>query len=161
MEKKYQEFIEKFLSESSNLVPTPTLMEPSYQADPSIRAVVFDVYGTIVTSASGDIDESEITTDNLKTSLDAAGIVLSGSIKDPQHVLANMLDMFKKQILTVHDQDRRPDKPYPEVDILEIWETILNKCRDEQLLHFGDPFCIKCFTFVFEVLCNRIDPCRV
>jgi len=158
MEKKYLEFIEKFLRESSHLVPKPTLLEPRFKADPSIRSVVFDVYGTIVISASGDIEESEISTDNLKTSFNAAGIALSESLADPEQVLIDMLESFKLQILRVHEEERRPDKPYPEVDILEIWETILNKSSQEQLIHLSDPLCIKCFTFVFELLCNNIYP---
>ena len=158
MEKKYLEFIEKFLSESSKMVPVPTSLEPRYKPNPSIRTVVFDVYGTILISASGDIEESVISTDNLKTSLNAAGIELSESLADPVQVLFDMLDSFKKQILRTHEEERRPDKPYPEVDILEIWNTILKRSHQEQLIHISDPLCIKCFTFVFELLCNNLYP---
>ena len=158
MEKKYLEFIEKYLSESTHMVPLPTLLEPRYKPDPEIRTVVFDVYGTLVISASGDIDESVISTGNLKASLDAAGIVLSKTLANPQQVLADMLNSFKKHILKVHNEERRPDKPYPEIDILEIWETILNKSSQDKLIDMSDPLCIKCFTFVFEVLCNNIYP---
>lgn len=152
------EYIKKFLSESSKMVPNPTNMEPKYRPDPSIKAVVFDVYGTIMISASGDIDESDISTENLKASLDAAGILIEETVRNPQHVLIEMIESFKRTIIQVHETERSPDKPYPEVDILKIWESIIHENRDKHRLLLDGPLCIKCFTFVFEVLCNNIYP---
>ncbi len=55
-----------------------------------------------------------------------------------------------------HEQERTEDKPYPEIDISQIWEDII-KAHQNQLI-VEDPLCIKCFVFVFEVLSNRIYP---
>jgi putative hydrolase of the HAD superfamily len=158
MEKNYLQYIERFLSESTEMKPLPTLLKPFIKVDPAIKAFVFDVYGTILVSASGDIDESVISTENLQAALDASGIEIVNSIPDPGLVHAEMLGDFKKLIKQYHQAEHSEDKPYPEINILEIWEEILmDHYRRNQILLNG-PLCIKCFTFVFEVLSNRIYP---
>lgn len=151
-------FIKKFLGESSPMIPAPTLLKPYYKPDPDIKAAVFDVYGTILISASGDIDESVISTDNLKLALDAADIKLEETLADPQQVLVEILESFRCSIKNFHELERSDDKPYPEVDILKIWEEIIIDNRDKNRLSMDGLLCIKCFTFVFEVLSNRIYP---
>jgi len=158
MEKNYLPFIRKFLLETSEMTPAPTLIEPLYRRDSAIRAVVFDIYGTLLISASGDIDESDITAENLKEALDAADIKLSGNLENPQQFLSDMLIAFRDAIIGFHQAERSEDMPYPEVDILEIWEKIILDQRDRNNLYLNGHLCIKCFTFVFEVLCNRIYP---
>jgi len=158
MEKNYLQYIEKFLGESTVMMPSPTLIKPFYQPDPAIKACIFDIYGTILISASGDIDESVISTDNLKFALDAAGIKLADTHTDHQRVLVEMLDSFKNAINHFHQAERSEDKPYPEVDILKIWENIIIDNHNRNHLVLDGLLCIKCFTFVFEVLCNQIYP---
>jgi putative hydrolase of the HAD superfamily len=158
MEKNYLQFIKKFLGESSEMIPAPTLLKPYYRPDTAIKALAFDVYGTILISASGDIDESVISTDNLKMALDAAGIELVKTLSDPQLVLVEILESFKKAIKCFHQSECTEDRPYPEVDILKIWEDIIIDNRNRNQLILNGLLCIKCFTFVFEVLSNRIYP---
>jgi len=158
MEKNYLEYIEKFLGESSEMMPTPTLLKPFYHPDSSIKACVFDIYGTMLISASGDIDESVISTENLKKALDAAGIKLVGTGKDAHVILVEMLESFKKDIVSYHQNEYSEDKPYPEINILKIWENIIIDNSKMNHLKLNGLLCIKCFTFVFEVLCNRIYP---
>lgn len=158
MEKDYLQFIEKFLSESAEMKPVPTLLKPFIRNDQSIRALAFDVYGTILVSASGDINESVISVENLKAAFDAAGIEMLNTLGDRQQVLSEILDEFKGSITQYHEAETTEDKPYPEINILEIWEKILSGYQSRKLIQFSDPLCIKCFTFVFEVLSNRIYP---
>jgi putative hydrolase of the HAD superfamily len=140
------------------MLPVPTLLKPFYTSDPSLKAVVFDVYGTILISASGDIEESNLSTDNLQAALDAANIKMSENIANPRQVLVEMLETFKESIIQFHLAERSDERPYPEVDILKIWEEIILSNRDRNYLKLNGLLCIKCFTFVFEVLCNRIYP---
>jgi putative hydrolase of the HAD superfamily len=158
MEKDYLPFIRKFLGESEALYPAPTLLKPLIKHDPSIRAVLFDVYGTILISASGDIDEFVISTENLKKSFEHAGIEIHALVTDPVKLLISILESFKSAIGLFHEAERTEDKPFPEIDILAIWEEILIEHVKNKQLVIPDPLCIKCFTFVFEVLSNRIYP---
>jgi putative hydrolase of the HAD superfamily len=138
--------------------PVPTLLKPFIRIDPAIKALVFDVYGTILVSASGDIDESVISTENLKAAFDASGIELIKTLPEQHLILTEILDDFKKSIKDYHQAERSEDKPYPEINILEIWEEIILYHHHLNRLILNGPLCIKCFTFVFEVLSNRIYP---
>lgn len=158
MEKNYLEYIAKFLSETPVMNPAPTNMVPKFTRDPNLKAILFDVYGTIVISASGDVEESEITTLNLKKSLDAAGIFVTRPEIEVGDILLQMLDAFKNKILAVHESEKTDERPFPEVDILNIWESVIKEFQSRNLLIVENPICIKCFTFIFEVLSNTIYP---
>jgi putative hydrolase of the HAD superfamily len=158
MEKNYLQFIERFLDESGEMRPVPTILKPFIRNDPSIKALAFDVYGTILVSASGDIHESVISTDNLKASFDAADIELVNSFPDLHERLSGILDDFRASVIRHHERESSEDKPYPEINILDVWEEILLGLQNRKIIRFNDPLCIKCFTFVFEVLSNRIYP---
>jgi putative hydrolase of the HAD superfamily len=158
MVKNYLQYIQKFLSESAEMKPAPTLLKPFIRLDPAIKAFIFDVYGTILVSASGDIDESVISIENLKAAMDASGIELVKSLPEPQLILAEILEDFKERIRNYHQVNRSEDIPYPEINILEIWEEIIMHFYYRNHLLLNGPLCIKCFTFIFEVLSNRIYP---
>lgn len=159
MESNYLEFIQKFLTEAEVMMPLPTGMEPSFHPDPDVRVMIFDIYGTIMISASGDIEESDISVKNLEMSLKASGIELTVAKHKKQEVLTEMLQSFRDEIANVHSWERgNNNRPYPEVDILEIWENILSVQEKNKNLVLKEPLCIKCFTFVFEILSNNIYP---
>lgn len=158
MDNNYLEFIQRFLGNAPEMVPEPTDINPAYREEPDVRVVIFDIYGTLIISASGDIEESEISVRNLEQSLDTAGIRILPPAGEKQRVLIQMLQSFKSEIVKVHESEKSSDKPYPEVDILAIWESILIKQRELKNLEICDGLCIKCFTFVFEILSNNIYP---
>jgi putative hydrolase of the HAD superfamily len=133
-------------------------LKPFVKKDTLIRAVFFDVYGTLLISASGDIDESVISTDNLKSAFDAAGITLTENRHDPRQVLTEILEEFKQAIRNFHLIRRTEDLPFPEVDILKVWGDILAGNQQRNRILLNGPPCISCFVFVFEVLSNRIYP---
>jgi len=158
MEKDYLQFITEFLGDAAEMKPVPTLLKPYIKKDPLIRAFIFDVYGTLLISASGDINESILSTENLSMALKASDIQLIVNASDQQQVLTEILEEFKQSVKEYHDNTRTEDKPYPEVDILQVWEQIIVNNQQRKHLQLNGPLCIKCFTFVFEVLSNRIYP---
>jgi putative hydrolase of the HAD superfamily len=158
MEKDYLNFIRAFLGESAMMKPVPTLLKPFVRKDPAIKAFIFDVYGTLLISASGDIDESIFSTDNIYRALNSAGIQVDSSVKDQAMLLAEVLDEFRQTVREYHDKERTEELPFPEVDVLQIWEKIILTREEQNQLVLDGPLCIKCFTFVFEVLSNRIYP---
>jgi len=158
MEKDYLNFIRAFLGESAMMRPVPTLLKPFVRKDPAIKAFIFDVYGTLLISASGDIDESIFSTDNIYRALNSAGIQVDSSVKDQAMLLAEVLEEFRQTVRDYHDKERTEELPFPEVDVLQIWEKIILTREKQNQLVLDGPLCIKCFTFVFEVLSNRIYP---
>jgi putative hydrolase of the HAD superfamily len=138
--------------------PEPTLIEPILNVDAAIRAIIFDVYGTMLISASGDIEEAEISEENFIQALEASGIELADSVEDSGTFIAKILDEFKQAIHSEHRILRSEHNPFPEISILKIWEAILTSKTHKPYLILNGPLCIKCFTFTFEVLSNHIYP---
>jgi len=158
MEKDYLKYIRTFLGESAIMKPVPTLLKPFVRKDPAIKAFVFDVYGTLLISASGDIDESVFSTDNINTALNSAGIQVSKGVGDKDRLLTEVMEEFRQCVREYHETERTEEQPYPEVNILQIWENIILTREKQNQLVLDGPLCIKCFTFIFEVLSNRIYP---
>lgn len=156
MVKDYLPYIKTFLGESAYMKPTPTLLKPFVRKDTGIKAFVFDVYGTLLISDSGDIDESVLSTSNLIEAFRASDIKFTENGDSSKELLQQILNEFRLSVKEFHEQERSPDKPYPEIDISAVWEDIL-KAHQKQLI-IENPLCIKCFVFVFEVLSNHIYP---
>jgi len=158
MEKDYLKYIGQFLGESEEMLPRPTLLRPFIRKDPSIRVFIFDVYGTLLISESGDIDESVFSAEILRRALDGAAIQVADLPGDPILLLNGMLAEFRQAVREFHLIEKSDDRPYPEIDILRMWEVILSRYKEKGELEFTDPMCIRCFTFIFEVLSNNIYP---
>jgi len=156
MGKDYLTYIKKFLSESVSLKPVPTLLKPFIRKDAGIKAFVFDVYGTLLISASGDIDESVLSTDNLMQAFNASDIRFAENGQATGELLREILNQFRQSVKEFHEQERSDSKPYPEIDIAQIWEDIIKSHQNQLIIE--DQLCVKCFVFVFEVLSNRIYP---
>jgi len=108
---------------SRPLEPRPTDLAPRVEPLPDIRAVLFDVYGTLFISASGDIAAGELDEDTqaFRTALHEAG--LSGQLGDREIPGPEvMLDAIRAS----HARSREQGIEYPEVDILAIWREVLS-----------------------------------
>ena len=100
----------------------PVKLHPRLQALPAIRAVLFDVYGTLVDSG---IDPSRpfsrrIFNCQIKNALRQAGL----NPCDPQAGLS-ISDALQERITHVHLLARSHGIDYPEVDIRNIWKQVL------------------------------------
>lgn len=155
MQNDLKEYIKKLLDSLTPIAPIPTGVLPRYRKDGKIRAILFDIYGTMLISSSGDIDQAEMTDKNLKSALDAAGIIISDGT---QNVLDHILMDFEYTVKVCHESARRSNVPYPEIDILSIWKIVLIHARRKGLIRFQDTADIMLMTCVFEFLSNKVYP---
>ncbi len=131
------------------LEPKPTGMAPQLAPLPGIKAVLFDIYGTLLISASGDIglDGSAMPSIELQPLLATAGIDLDAEPierpfecpfkrtgepsarrdYDPQLQQLGIRERLSAAIQADHVQRRAAGTGYPEVDIRSIWATVLAK----------------------------------
>jgi putative hydrolase of the HAD superfamily len=122
-----QDLIRRIRALSSPLSPRPTNAEPVLGPLSGIRAVLFDIYGTLVVSASGDIglageqDEESA----FRAALAAAGL------ERPVGVGPHDL---KADIRAFHAERRAAGVEYPEVDILTIWKSVLGSGENPERL---------------------------
>ena len=155
MQSDSKEYIKKLLDSLAPIEPISTGVTPRYRKDNKIRAILFDIYGTLLISSSGDVDQAEMTDKNLKSALDAAGITISDGI---QNALDHILMDFEYTIKVCHESARRSNVPYPEIDILSIWKIVLIHARRKGLIQFQDTADIMLMTCVFEFLSNKVYP---
>ncbi len=112
---------------STLLDPRPTRMRPQTAPLAGIRAVLFDIYGTLVISASGDIglggehNEEEA----FRQALAAADLAVTNhdcGLSGP--------DLLKQTIRAFHAERKTAGIEYPEVEIRQIWRNCLARLLD-------------------------------
>jgi putative hydrolase of the HAD superfamily len=116
-----------FQTLNSPLAPIPTGMEPRLTKLERIQAVVFDIYGTLVVSGTGDISIAQtIDKENeLRSILDTAGIPVKPEV--------NLTKRFYDLIQTDHATSKAKGILYPEVEILEIWQRLFRGLQTDGL----------------------------
>ena len=104
-----------------SMEPIRTNVDSRLERLQSIRAVIFDVYGTLLISGSGDVGAADRSdrSDAIVSALKASGCVLpADQIPQP--------DELHTQIETLNDQRRSDNCPTPEVDIVAAWRRVLH-----------------------------------
>jgi len=125
------------------LSPLPTSLNPSEKLKEKVNCILFDVYGTLFISGSGDISiarQQSRQTQNLKNLLDRYQVK-----KKPQIVL----DDFFSAIDIEHNRLRKTGVDFPEVEIDRIWTRVL---EIEEL------DAVRAFAVEFELIVNPVYP---
>ena len=114
-----------------------------FQGQPSnrIKAVLFDIYGTLFISSSGDIADFEKQTAN---HLKIKTLLQNFNIKTPVQELLDNLQIAIKQ---KHAELKTSGVDFPEVKIEQIWQQLLNNKDKKNILQFA---------LEFELLVNPI-----
>lgn len=125
------------------LEPIPTGMTPLLPDLWKIEAVLFDVYGTLFISGSGDISlaQSAVQAD------DSLSALLSKfRIETPPDTLR---DQFFAAIRDSHAKSKKKGADYPEVEIDILWQTITG---------LADLQRVRAFAIEYEILVNPVGP---
>lgn len=157
MDENCEKYIQPWLEAAEPLEPKPTNTSPRVAHDPHIRAIIFDVYGTLLISASGDIDQAFFSTQNIIKSLVHSGIEIRA--QDKENLARKLLEEYQKQIEHEHTTRRNEGIPHPEVEIRAIWQRVLSQFTEE--LDFPDLDDIQgttCLSFLFELFSNPVAP---
>ena len=110
---------------SRPLAPRPTGQPPHLPKQQGLRAVLFDIYGTLFVSASGEVgtDDDGEHRDTLTEALAAVGIPTGGIAVAGDGDRADA--PLKETILAHHDRARAEGIDCPEVDIVAVWRDVL------------------------------------
>ncbi len=148
--------IEIIRANSSPLVPIKTEITPSFNTIDHIRSVIFDVYGTLFISGSGDIGtihKRERDCLYLKAA-EKSSIVIH--YDTPCEILGNL---FSSLISKSHSDSRAKGIPHPEVDIISIWTDFFSKLKEDNLvLTLPSETEIRTFAVYYEILSNPVWP---
>jgi putative hydrolase of the HAD superfamily len=121
----------------------PTGRQPSGSLKEKIECLMFDIYGTLFISASGDINLSRPPAwlpAGLKCLLDSFSIE-----RDGRETLA----LFFETIHCRHEEMKAAGIDFPEVQIDRVWMQVLN---------IGDRKTARAFAVQFEMLANPVYP---
>jgi putative hydrolase of the HAD superfamily len=141
------------------LLPIATGETPVLRKLAGIRCVLFDLYGTLFISASGEVGSAEqpgagpacAPQDALAASLAALGIAASASVGRGAEYLLRAIEAS-------HAQSRQAGIYFPEVDIVAIWQGVLARLVEEGLIEQppGQPIDPKRLAAEYEA---RVNPC--
>lgn len=118
-------------SAQREMQPLPTDTPPRPATFVGIRAVVFDIYGTLLISGSGDVGLHEAT--------DSAAVLLNAlratEIEgDLESAAVYGIPLFESTVQAHHDTRRAVGVEYPEVEIRDVWRDVLTALQAEKRL---------------------------
>lgn len=153
------EFIGKWLEELKEIKPLITEEQPAVEKLENVKAIIFDIYGTLLVSASGDIEQAEISGNNLKTAFRNAGVAFTDAgMENDDKLTADLLSRFVKLIHQHQERHRNNGKPFPEVDIRKVWADLIEYALTQKILKKETDYDPVKLTFIFELLSNQVWP---
>lgn len=113
------------------LAPLPTGIEPRLNQIDGIKAVLFDIYGTLIVSGSGDVGTAAATdtAEALTQALVVSGF--EGELEQAGHIGKEML---LAEIKEWHTAGREAGADFPEVEISKVWKKITDSLRNTEAL---------------------------
>jgi len=137
------------------MAPLPASLEPTGRLRAAIRCVLFDVYGTLFISGSGDIGAPDSGPDRISEINE-----LLKSYGLPQDARA-LLDGFHRAIEIRHSELRSKGIDFPEVRIDRIWQEVLQIDDQETAKRFAVEFeWISNPTYPMPHLADLLAACR-
>jgi putative hydrolase of the HAD superfamily len=144
------------LDNQKPLKPLETNVKEQIETKTGIKAAIFDIYGTLLMSASGDVGEWDHNVKNLQQTLIDAGYIIFDDI--PSGAFDFMLADFRFTILEHHKVKKSEGVPYPEINIKEVWGDVLDRAIKKKWLAEGKAACRNQFVLTFELLSNQVYP---
>jgi putative hydrolase of the HAD superfamily len=123
MNMSYRNIIRKA---SRSLEPQLTDVRPNLASFSDVKAILFDVYGTMLISGSGDVGTAQ-TQDHDRLLRDA--LAAAGLADEIEHNRGSFL--LRQAIDQSHAAARANGIAYPEVDIESVWRTALSQLAQE------------------------------
>ena len=152
-------FTESWLKKLTEIKPIPTAEKPRLVKLDNIKAVIFDIYGTLLVSSSGDINQAEISGNNLKRALRVANAQFTNpAMEQDDKLIADLLATFVKLIHRHQDHLREQGTPFPEVDIRKVWEDLFKYATENNIINTSPNTDLTKLTFAFELLSNKVWP---
>lgn len=145
-------FIQKHIR---RLTPLSTGLSPAGQLRENIRCLLFDVYGTLFISGSGDIGAFKQGAGRIK---EISELLNKYGVRKNSQTL---LDELQAAIQSRHAELRRQGNDFPEVRIDQIWQQVLQIKEQETARQFALEFeLITNPAYPMPNLANLLSACR-
>ena len=138
------------------LSPVETGITPDSGEIKGIKSIIFDVYGTMLVSASGDIGVAQKDSNScmFNKAAEQSGIVII-----PDTPCEYFKNLFLSIIKESHLRLTKKGIDFPEVDILSVWQTFFATLHKENIIRTQPEkeVLIK-FSLYYELLTNPVWP---
>jgi putative hydrolase of the HAD superfamily len=152
------ELIERMRSAAKPMRPLATEMECRLRPAPLVDVVLFDIYGTLLVSAAGDVQagDDEARRDAFTIAAEAVGVSRS---KPPHDITETAVDTYLADVARAHREALRRGVTYPEVDVRQVWCNTFAALAAAGHLE-AVPCCADLMRFIaiFESLSNPVWP---
>jgi len=111
------------------LAPKPTGVRPKLRHLAGIKAVLFDVYGTLLISGAGEINSG--TEANKTRAFMAAARAVGLDVVDTK-TAALYVAALEQKISALRHNLRRDGIAYPEINIEQVWREVLTSWRNKR-----------------------------
>ncbi len=159
MELSFKTDIKSWLDNLETLQPQTTgfcpNLRPNSKEKIQIKAVIFDIYGTLLISSSGDIDQASLKVENMEKALKAGNYNIG---KNPTEIAAFILRLLPEKIKENQQEIKEKGHPFPDIDIFKVWDAMLQDVQQAGLLSLNGSESVTDTIFVFEVLSNKVFP---
>jgi putative hydrolase of the HAD superfamily len=154
MELNFKSNIKGWLDKLQELQPIPTEFCPNLKTTQAPKAIIFDIYGTLLISASGDIDQASMSKQSMKEAMNAGGFE-----KDlANSVYSFLLEQLPRKIKSNHRELKAKGHPFPDVDIFKVWNEMFEEAENKGLLKREGTESLADVIFIFELLSNKVFP---
>jgi len=141
---------------STPLKPVPTGATLKLNPLDGIETVLFDIYGTLLISGSGDIgtaatvDSAEALTQSL---------IVSGYEGDPERAGELSSELLHTEIEHWHETARESGTEFPEVEVSRVWKKVIERFQALEILKpDDDPQRIERLAVEYECRVNPVWP---
>lgn len=135
------------------LSPLPTSLKPKGKPEKKIRSILFDVYGTLFISGSGDISIAQKNSENINPKeTKSKKIQKLENLLQKYRILKTpsaLLKDFFSAIENKHQELKKNGTDFPEVEIDRIWMDVLQ---------INDRDTVKRFAVEYELIVNPVYP---
>lgn len=157
MDVNFRSDIKSWLDKLEVLQPIPTTFCPNLKSSSPVpvKAVVFDIYGTLLISSSGDIDQASLSEKNMKKAMQAGGF---NEQSCQAATCTFLLEQLQQKIKDQQNELRAQGHPFPDVDIFKVWQAMFKAAAEKGLLKLSGNESWPDTIMVFELLSNRVYP---
>lgn len=155
-----EEQIRLFVSYGRPLEPIPVEHPPRFAGlvDAPLprpaRALLLDVYGTLFISASGEVGSANAGSPTDERFLEAYERASGATL--PPEAAPVMARSYREALRASHARSRERGVPYPEVDIIAIWRTVLEALNESG--HDPAPADVETLAVAWETVANPVWP---
>ncbi len=148
--------IRHLFDSQQKLHPIPTNTDLNLSGINNIKCVIFDIYGTLLISNSGDIDKLALSPSFILESFAQCGIKIISS--NPAKVAGEITEEYKQTIEELKYGARKKNIESPEIDIRDVWEIVIQSLYYRNLIDKPWVDEVTMLAIYFETLSNKVYP---